>query len=92
MVSPMLGKVCDKLRREREMEIHNKAIHNTQMRNELSCYQHSVESVTAMLKKNTGYVKSKPYAKLKADLEHYLSSLSPMVEPTEEESQHPPKE
>ena len=92
VVSPMLGKVCDKLRREREMEIHNKAIHNTQMRNELSCYQHSVESVTAMLKKNTGYVKSKPYAKLKADLEHYLSSLTPMVEPTEEESQHPQKE
>ena len=85
VVTPMLGKVCDKLRREREIEIHNKAIHNTQMRNELSCYQHSIESVSAMLKKNTGYVKSTPYAKLKADLEHFLSSLACKAE----ESQQP---
>lgn len=80
VVSPMLGKVCDKLRREREIEIHNKAVHHTQMRNELSCYEHSIESVTAMLKKNIGYTRSPQYAQLKADLEHFLASLTPKTD------------
>ena len=40
VTTPMVSKVCDKLRRERETEIHRKAMHNTQMRNELSCYEH----------------------------------------------------
>ena len=78
VVAPMLGKVCDRLRREREVEIHNKAVHHTQMRNELSCYEHSIESVSAMLKKNTGYTRSKPYNRLRADLTYFLSHLPPI--------------
>ena len=78
VVAPMLGKVCDRLRREREIEIHNKAVHHTQMRNELSCYEHSIESVSAMLKKNTGYTRSKPYNRLRADLTYFLSHLPPL--------------
>jgi hypothetical protein len=80
VVAPMLGKVCDRLRREREVEIHNKAVHHTQMRNELSCYEHSIESVSAMLKKNTGYTRSKPYNRLRSDLSHFLSHLPPSRE------------
>ena len=76
VVSPMLNKVCDRLRREREVEIHNKAKHNTQMRNELSCYENSLESVKSMLKKNTGYLRSPQYKRLKHDIEYYLQHLN----------------
>ena len=73
---PMLSKVCDKLRREREVEIHRKAVHNTQMRNELSCYEHSIENVGSMLKKNTGYTRSPQYQWLKNDIAHYMHNRS----------------
>lgn len=73
---PMLSKVCDKLRREREIEIHRKAVHNTQMRNELSCYEHSIENVGSMLKKNTGYTRSPQYQWLKNDIAHYMHNRS----------------
>ena len=72
IVSPMLTKVCEKLRRERENEIRNKAVHSTQMRNELSCYDHSVENVNSMLKKNLGYMNAAPYLRLKNDIQRYL--------------------
>ena len=75
VVAPMLNKVCDRLRRERETEIHTKAQHNTQMRNELSCYEHSIESVASMLKKNIGYARSPQYQRLKGDIQHYLLHL-----------------
>ena len=73
VVLPMMKKVCDKLRRERETEIHNKAVHNTQMHNELSSYQHSVQGVDNMLKKNMGYFASPQYLRLKADIERFLN-------------------
>ena len=69
---PMMNKVCDKLRREREMEIHRKAVHTTQMHNELACYTHSIEQVSSMLKKNTGYFQSAPYQRLKDDIARFL--------------------
>ena len=78
---PMLSKVCDKLRRERETEIYHKAVHNTQMRNELSCYEHSIESVASMLKKNTGYMRSPQYQWLKADLAYYMKHRSDRIVP-----------
>ena len=72
VVMPMLNKVCERLRRERETEIHNKAVHNTQMRNELSSYHHSVENLASMLKKNNGYSRSPQYQKLKGDIRRFL--------------------
>lgn len=83
VVLPMVSKVCERLRRERETEIHNKAVHHTQMRNELSSYQHSIEAPTAMLKKNIGYKLSPQYQRLKADIQHYLSHLKPLSAPQE---------
>ena len=93
VVSPMLGKVCERLRRERENEIQRKALHFTQMRNELSCYQHSVESVTSMLKKNTGFKKAPQYQRLKADIKYFVDMLSntkPKAE-TEQPKEESPK-
>ena len=69
---PMMNKICDRLRRDREMEIRHKAVHSTQMHNELSCYTHSIEQVVSMLKKNTGYFHSEPYLRLKEDIRRFL--------------------
>lgn len=77
VVLPMMNKICEKLRRERENEINHKAVHGTQRQNELSCYTHSMSSVVQMLKKNTGYFRSKPYLRLKADIERFLQATSP---------------
>ena len=81
---PMLTKVCEKLRRDRETEIHRKAVHGTQMRNELSCYENSIEAVSSMLKKNIGYVSSPPYQRLKADIRYYLKHLPSIPEESPE--------
>jgi hypothetical protein len=72
IIMPLLSQVCEKLRRERENEIYHKAVHNTQMHNELSSYQHSLQDVCAMLKKNVGYIRSQPFHKLEEDIRRFL--------------------
>lgn len=76
VVVPILKKVCDTLIRERQNEIHRKAVHHTQMSNELASYNHSIEEITPMLRRNLGYTRSEPYKRLLADVERLLSSAS----------------
>jgi len=73
-IVPVLNKICNRLMHDREMEIRKQSVHGTQMRNELSCYSHSVQDISQMLKKNTGYMQSQPYKWLVADVERYLSN------------------
>ncbi|HEY9551799.1 MAG TPA: DUF4435 domain-containing protein, partial [Prevotella sp.] len=77
VVLPMLNKVCDRLVRERENEISRQSVHQTQRRNELSCYSNSVEDITSMIKKNTGYRLSEPFARIEADVQRYVDSILP---------------
>ena len=64
-----MTKVCERLVRERENEIRRQAVHSTQMRNELSCYSHSVQDIEQMLKKNMSYYTSGPFMRMKRDIE-----------------------
>lgn len=64
LVTPLMKSVCRKLIDERETEIHHLAIHNTQMRNELSCYANSLEDITSMLKKSTAYTDSEVFSRI----------------------------
>lgn len=73
IVVPLVKRVCDSLRQERENEIRRQALHGTQRNNELSCYMHSVETVEPMLKKNVGYINSAPFRLLQKDIEAFLS-------------------
>lgn len=75
IVMPMLTKVCEKLVNERENQISRQSVHDTQRRNELSSYSHSVEDIQAMLKKNAGYMRSEQFQRIKDDLEKFLQSL-----------------
>ena len=68
VVSPLLIPVCILLRKEREREIKKLAEHEIQRQNELSCYQHSQNSVEEMLKKNVGFKNAPPYQQLRRDL------------------------
>lgn len=72
IVMPVMTKVCGILIREREAEIRRQAVHATQMRNELSCYSHSVQDIEQMLKKNMGYLVSAPFRRMQADIESFL--------------------
>ena len=73
VVSPILSKVCNLLRQERQNEIYHSSTHKTQKYNEMSCYENSLQDVKAMLKKNTGYTVSEPFRRLQADLDAFLS-------------------
>lgn len=68
IVNPIVSRVCERLRREREAEIRNNACHYTQQRNELAAYMHVQGDTEQMLKKNNGFMRSALYQKLRKDL------------------------
>ncbi len=74
IVVPMLTSVCARLRQERELEICRTSAHDTQRRNEMSCYEHSLMDIRAMLKKNMGYKDCPLFARVQQDVEAYLSN------------------
>ncbi len=74
VVVPLLKQVCNKLRQERENEINRNAVHNIQRHNELTSYTRSIEEVTPLLRRNTGYEDCPPYQWLHNDLQHFLAN------------------
>jgi len=74
VVSPILSKVCNLLRQERQNEIYYASAHKTQKRNEMTCYENSLQDVKTMLKKNSGYIVSEPFRRLQDDVRRYLDN------------------
>ena len=74
VVAPIVSKVCNQLRQERQNEIYHATAHKTQKRNEMTCYENSLQDVKVMLKKNNGYVVSDPFRRLQEDVRRYLES------------------
>ena len=72
VVAPIVTKVCNQLRQERQNEIYQAQAHKTQKRNEMSCYENSLQDVKAMLKKNTGYQQCDLFLKVQEDVRRYL--------------------
>ena len=73
VVLPVVTHVCSKLVKERQDEIRTTSLHSAQAQVEMSCYTHSVENVSSMLKKNTIYQYSEPFKRLLADIDAYLA-------------------
>ncbi len=73
-VVPMLTRICDYLVNKQENDIRNESKHSTQRDNEISCYKHSVEDITSMLKKNTAYLRSPQVARILNDISEYMQS------------------
>lgn len=76
VVAPILTKVCNLLRQERQREIYLATAHHTQKRNEMSCYENSLQDVKVMLKKNNGYITSEPFQRLQNDVRRLLERSS----------------
>jgi hypothetical protein len=74
VVSPILSKVCNVLRQERQNEIYHAAAHKTQKHNEMSCYENSLQDIKVMLKKNSGYMASEQFRRIQDDIRQYLDS------------------
>lgn len=72
IVVPIVNRVCSRLVQEREDEIRRQAVHDTQRRNELSCYSNSIQDIPQMLKKNMGYMESEPFRRIIRDVEKML--------------------
>ncbi|MDO4195255.1 MAG: DUF4435 domain-containing protein [Prevotellaceae bacterium] len=72
MIVPMLRKVCERLIEEREQEIRFQSKHQTQEENEITCYEHSLEGISSMLKKNTLYLRSSQVQRIIKDINSSL--------------------
>lgn len=81
IVAPLVGAVCESLRREREREIRALAEHNVQMQNELAAYQHAVASVHEMLRKQTAYASSPLYRRIQDDVRRFLDRTAAAAQP-----------
>lgn len=68
IVAPLLENVCNILRRRRQKEIKNLAVHSTQRQNELAGYQHSAASPTEMLRKHTDYRRCPLYKQIQSNI------------------------
>lgn len=76
IVLPILRRVCSILVHQRQNEINTQSINYNQRQGELACYARSVTDVETMLKKNTGYIESKEYHQILADVEAFLANKS----------------
>lgn len=74
IVVPMLTKICNQLRQERETEIYHTSVHRTQMRNELSCYENSIADVRSMLRRNVGYTECPEFVRLQEDIKKFIET------------------
>ncbi len=72
VVSPILTKVCNLLRQERQQEITRAHAHSTQKRNEMSCYDNTRQDIKSMLKKNTAYQQCPRFLQVQEDIKNYL--------------------
>lgn len=75
VVMRLLVPVCTVLRREREQQIHDLALHDMQLHNELISYQRSLIGVDVVIHKNTNYKHSELYQKIKRDIERFLKIM-----------------
>lgn len=80
VVAPLLGCVGERLRREREREIRNLAVHATQEQNELSSYQHSTSTIDQSLRRHLGYVDCPLYQRIQADVRSMMEHMSDTAE------------
>ena len=72
VTAPILNKVCNFLRGQRQEEIYHSEASREQKRNELASYAHSQQDVKEMLKRHTGYQTSLEFQRLLNDVRRLL--------------------
>lgn len=92
VVLPLLLPICHQLRRERERDINNLAMHEVQRQNELSSYRNSSLSIEDALKKSMSYRQSQPYSWLCEDIRRIVdAALKAKSTPVAEEGEKAPQ-
>ena len=69
-------KHLEKLPQERQNEIYHATAHKTQKRNEMTCYENSLQDIKVMLKKNTGYMSSEQFRRVQDDIQNYIDNYN----------------
>ena len=75
VVMKLLVPVCTILRREREEQIHELALHDMQLQNELTSYQRSQVGVDMVIHRNTNYKDCPTYKMIQKDIEYFLQLI-----------------
>lgn len=81
VVLPLMGGICETLRRDREREIRRLAEHHTQMQNELSAYQHAAASIADILRKQTTYDTAPTYLRIRDNIRRHIERLEARIAP-----------
>lgn len=68
VITPLLALVCERLRRERERDIRQLAVHTVQQQNELSAYQHSMIPLDKAIRRHLAYVDCPLYLRIQNDV------------------------
>ncbi len=76
VVLPMLNPICVMLRKEREREIRNLAIHSTQRQNELSSYRHSQIPIEEALRKSTAWLHAPQMERVRQRIREVLGDVA----------------
>lgn len=82
VTAPILNKVCNLLRSERQDEIYRSEASWEQKRNELASYAHSQQDAKEMLKRHVGFRSSAEFQRLQGDVRQLLEQQTT-------EMQHP---
>lgn len=90
VIVPIMTKVCNRLRQERESEIYRTAAHHTQMRNEMSCYENSIADIRSMLRRTTGYTQCPQFVKLQQDIMRFVNGKATPAA-TDNKTEPPPR-
>lgn len=70
---PLLEPICTMLRKEREREIKQLALHPQQRQCELSAYQHAVIPIDTVLKKNTAFRDAPPFQRVRNAIQRVIN-------------------
>lgn len=87
VVAPIVTRICDILRMERETEISRARANSIQKRNELACYENSQQDIKMMMKKNTGYQQCPIFQRIQDDIARFLASRKKKKSPPKASSE-----
>jgi len=76
IVMELLNPVCTLLRRAREKEIKQNAVHAQQQDNELASYKHSCADIDQMLRRNTGYKSAEQYQQIRQAVTNLIELIN----------------
>lgn len=86
IVMELMNPVCTILRRAREREIRQNALHAQQQDNELASYQHSCAPIDQMLRRNSGYKTAPQYQQVRQHVQKLIQLIQQTTQQTTQQA------